>query len=70
MYPDRAEVGVLAQPCERLEDAPKPGAPLLAMFSHMVPVSSGPGAIIWPHSVSSSASASAVSPEASRASSS
>ena len=43
MYPDSAEVGVLAQPCERLEDEPKPGAPLLSMFSHMVPVSSGPG---------------------------
>ena len=61
---------MVAQPCDRLVNDPKPGVPSVLMSSHMVPVSSGPEAIMWPHTVVSSSSASAVSPAASRASSS
>src|SRR5438105_11589017 len=51
-YPDRADVGAVDQPWARLAPFPRPGVPsLLDTFSHMVPVWSGPGAIMWPHRV-------------------
>ena len=55
-YPDSAEVGAVDQPWDRLAPDPRPGVPsVLEMFSHSVPVWSGPGAIMWPHSVCSRA---------------